>query len=206
MFASVSLAQSITVLPTGGRYLGYASMDQVGTWIVFADGYLQVVTRNVEGGKGVFWEGPAGKYGVIFVPPGEPGTVVPIITSVTLGPTSPVPPVVPPVVPPTTNFETQVKTALTKVDSSALSYKKNVAEVYATIANEAKTSPNSWDAANMVNQAKVRNTTALPSDALSKWAGFWPELAKAFVELKLAPEDLQGHIVAFEEVARVLNQ
>lgn len=112
----------------------------------------------------------------------------------------------PPPVPTPTAFKEKVKAALTKVTPATLSFKPKVAEVYAGIATEAAANPTSWDAALMVNEAKVRNATALPSDALAGWGGFWPELATAFQNLGLKPEDLQGHITAFKEVAEVLNQ
>lgn len=109
--------------------------------------------------------------------------------------------------PPTpTAFKEKVKSALTKVSPATLTYKTKVAEVYSGIATEAAANPTSWDAALMVNEAKVRNATALPSDVLTQWSGFWPELATAFQALALKPEDLQGHITAFKEVAEVLNQ
>jgi len=102
-------------------------------------------------------------------------------------------------------FKVKVEKALKKVDSSYISYSSKISEVYAGIAGEAKAQPNSWDAATMVNEAKVRNTTVLPTSALQGWAGFWPDLATAFKELNLTPDDLDGHIKAFEEVAEVLK-
>lgn len=102
-------------------------------------------------------------------------------------------------------FKGQVKAALSKVDSSALSHKTKVAEVYSGIAKEAEAQPDSWDAALMVNEAKVRNATVLPTEALSKWAPFWTDLAKALQGLNLPAEDLKGHIQAFKDIAEVLN-
>jgi hypothetical protein len=116
-------------------------------------------------------------------------------------PDPPVPPV-----PVPSAFKDKVKSAVSKVDQAALSYKVKVAEVYAGIAAEAEATPTSWDAALMLNEAKVRNATVLPSSVLTGWAGFWPPLAKALQELNLKPEDLKGHITAFKEIAEVLKQ
>lgn len=106
---------------------------------------------------------------------------------------------------PTTAFKEEVKKALLKVGTSGLTYKNKIAEVYSTIANEAEENSNSWDAATMVNEAKVRNTSVLPSSALNDWKDFWSGLSTAFKNLKLASTDLQGHIKAFKEVSEVLN-
>lgn len=112
----------------------------------------------------------------------------------------------PPNPPTPTAFKQKIEAALKKVDQSALTYKGEVANIYKAIANEAEAQPNSWDAATMVNESKVRVATALPTSVLSGWSGFWPELAKAFKELKLTKDDLDGHIKAFKEVAEVLEK
>jgi len=106
---------------------------------------------------------------------------------------------------PTTAFKEEVKKALSKIGTSGLTYKVKIAEIYSGIANEAEENNNSWDAATMVNEAKVRNASALPSSALNDWKDFWSGLATAFKNLKLASTDLQGHIKAFKEVGEVLN-
>jgi hypothetical protein len=122
------------------------------------------------------------------------------VTAVAPGP-GPIP--VP--VPDPTDFKAKVLAALAKVDPSALGAKTKISDVYLVIANEATASSSSWDAATMVNEAKVRNTTVLTPDEIAKWVVFWPELATAFKDLKLAPEDLQGHIKAFRELAEYLK-
>lgn len=105
-----------------------------------------------------------------------------------------------------TAFKEQVANALKTVSAPATSYKKNVANNYRAVASEAKANPNAWDAATMVNEVKTRNATALPSSVLAGWSGFWPKLARAFTELKLDSNDLNGHIKAFEDVADVLSK
>lgn len=117
-----------------------------------------------------------------------------------------IPPVVPPVVPVTSAFKDKVKTLLGKVPAASLTYKSKVADNYKEIAEEAKADKDSWDAAGMVNEVKVRNTNNLPLNILGGWASFFNELGKAFKELNLNPSDLDGHIKAFEDVAEVLNK
>ena len=76
---------------------------------------------------------------------------------------------------------------------------------YADIAKEAEKNPDSWDAATMVNEVKVRNISSLPTDNLKGWNNFWPGLGEAFRSLKLESTDLEGHIKAFKEVAEILG-
>lgn len=115
-------------------------------------------------------------------------------------PNPPIPPVVP-----TTAFKEEVKIALTKVGTGGQAYKTKIAEVYGGIAAEAEAQPSSWDAATMVSEAKVRNTSSLPTSALTDWKDFWSGLSTAFKNLKLSATDLQGHIKAFKDVSDVLN-
>lgn len=126
-----------------------------------------------------------------------------------LPPTPPTPPTPPnpptPPVPPQTAFKQAVASALAKVPTAGQQYKVKIAEVYSGIALEAESQPNAWDAATMVNEAKVRNSGALPVSALTDWKDFWSGLATAFRNLKLSATDLQGHIKAFKEVAEVLK-
>ena len=171
----------------------------------------------VDGGKIVHCWAPPGKYDISlmtidvdFDKKDIQYSEHDISIQVLKGNLPPNPPIIPPVIPdnpvvPTTAFKEEVKTALSKVGSSGLTYKTKIAEIYSGIANEAESSPNSWDAATMVNEAKVRNSSALPTSALADWKDFWSGLATAFKNLKLASSDLQGHIKAFKEVGEVLN-
>lgn len=104
-----------------------------------------------------------------------------------------------------TAFKQKVEDALKKVKSEYTSYKENVGKVYQLVASEAKSSPNAWDPASMINEAKVRLATELPTQVIIGWMGFWPELAQALKDLKLTADDLDGHIKAFEDIATVLN-
>jgi hypothetical protein len=80
-----ALAQ-ISVLPTHGKSLGSASAPEPGKWIVFATGFLPVQPVLLDGGKTILWEGDAGDYAVIYLPPGD---AQPVVQRVTLGATSP---------------------------------------------------------------------------------------------------------------------
>ena len=86
----------ITVLPTQGKSLGSASAPEPGKWIVFAAGFLPVQPVLLDGGKTILWEGDAGDYAVIYLPPGD---AQPVVQRVTLGGTvtPPIPPDPPPV-------------------------------------------------------------------------------------------------------------
>lgn len=121
---------------------------------------------------------------------------------------APVVPITPvtPVIPVTSAFKDKVKTLLGKVPAASLTYKNKVADNYKEIAEEAKAERDSWDAAGMVNEVKVRNTNNLPLNILGGWASFFNELGKAFKELNLNPGDLDGHIKAFEDVAEILSR
>ena len=72
----------ITVLPTQGKSLGSASAPEPGKWIVFAAGFLPVQPVLLDGGKTILWEGDAGDYAVIYLPPGD---AQPVVQRVTLG-------------------------------------------------------------------------------------------------------------------------
>lgn len=107
-------------------------------------------------------------------------------------------------VPVPTGFKAKVKAAFDKVPDSGRQYTDKVANVYLEIANQAEANPNAWDAATMVNQAKVDFATKLPVSALNDWKPFWEDLAKALVELDLDSSDLNGHIKAFKEIVEVI--
>lgn len=85
----------LTVLPSEGKSLGSATAPEAGKWIVFGPGGFKPVQPVVlDGGKTVIWEGDAGEYAVIFLPPGD---AQPLVQTVTLGqgvkpPDPPVPP------------------------------------------------------------------------------------------------------------------
>lgn len=104
-----------------------------------------------------------------------------------------------------TAFKAKVKAALEQVDQAHKSSAATIATNYRQIADEAKANPGNWDAATMVNEAKARHTSTLSVAAMNGWKGFWPQLAKAMVELKLDSGDLEGHIKAFYEIAEVLK-
>jgi hypothetical protein len=76
----------ITVLPTQGKSLGSASAPEPGKWIVFAAGFLPVQPVLLDGGKTILWEGDAGDYAVIYLPPGD---AQPVVQRVTLGDAKP---------------------------------------------------------------------------------------------------------------------
>jgi len=76
----------ITVLPTRGKSLGSASAPEPGKWIVFAAGFLPVQPVLLDGGKTILWEGDAGDYAVIYLPPGD---AQPVVQRVTLGDAKP---------------------------------------------------------------------------------------------------------------------
>jgi hypothetical protein len=86
------------VLPTQGNLLGAATAPEPGKWIVFAEGFMPIQPVLVDGGKSILWEGKAGTYAVIYLPPGDGQ---PVVQRVTLGgdpgpdPPPPVPPVPP---------------------------------------------------------------------------------------------------------------
>jgi len=107
---------------------------------------------------------------------------------------------------PSNAFKQKITAALTKVDEAGLTFRGKVADVYANICQEVEANPEAWDAATMVNEAKVRVATALPSATLKSWAGFWPGLGKAFKEQGLKASDLDGHVAAFKQVVEVLEK
>lgn len=120
---------------------------------------------------------------------------------------TPVPPTPNPTPDPTpTAFKQKVEAALSKVSDTGKTYKKNIANNYTAIATEVSLNPKAWDVATMVNEAKTRNATVLPSSVMSGWSGFWPDLARALQELKLDSTDLEGHVKAFNDIASVLNK
>lgn len=72
----------VAVLPTTGKSLGGATAPEPGKWIVFAAGLMPVQPVLLDSGKAIIWEGPAGDYAVIYLPPGDGQ---PIVQRVTLG-------------------------------------------------------------------------------------------------------------------------
>jgi len=77
------------VLPEPGKALGYAAHDEGGRWIIFGpDGFKPVQPTILDGGKAALWQGTAGEYAVICLPPGD---AQPIVGVVELGGPSPDP-------------------------------------------------------------------------------------------------------------------
>lgn len=118
----------------------------------------------------------------------------------------PVPVPVPVPIPTPNDFKDRIKSAMSQVTGIGLQSKANVGKIYADVAKEAETKPESWDAATMVNEVKVRSASQLSISVLKDWKGFWPTTTEAFKDLKLVANDLQGHIKAFKEVSEVLIQ
>lgn len=86
--------QSLTVLPSAGKAAGFVSAPEPGKWIVFATGFMPVQPTLVDGGKSIVFEGEAGEYAVIYLPPGD---AQPLVQKVVLGGVAPQPdPPVPP--------------------------------------------------------------------------------------------------------------
>ena len=79
----------LVVLPSAGNMLGAATASEPGKWIVFAEGFMPVQPTLVDGGKSILWEGKAGTYAVIYLPPGDGQ---PTVQRVTLGDPGPDPP------------------------------------------------------------------------------------------------------------------
>jgi hypothetical protein len=63
-------------MPAAGKCLGYAAAHEPGKWIVFASGMMPVQPTLNDGGKSIVWEGDAGDYAVIYLPPGDGQPVV----------------------------------------------------------------------------------------------------------------------------------
>lgn len=123
--------------------------------------------------------------------------------------------------PPVSDFKQMIRDGLSKVPDSIRNAEVSVilpdgnsikqtsslvvADIYATIADEAEASPTSWDAATMVNESKVRVGSSLPGSNLIGWRPFWPTLSAAFKERGLKASDLPGHIDSFRDIADVLE-
>lgn len=87
--ASVSPAQQLKTLPEPGKLLGYVAAEEPGKWLVFGPGGITIVQPTViDGGKAVFWQGAAGEYAVVFLPPGD---AQPLPINVVLGGPAPGP-------------------------------------------------------------------------------------------------------------------
>lgn len=86
LLLTLPASAQITVLPTHGKSLGSASAPEPGKWIVFAAGFMPVQPVLLDGGKAILWEGEAGDYAVIYLPPGD---AQPVVQRVTLGDAKP---------------------------------------------------------------------------------------------------------------------
>lgn len=92
--ASVAPAQELKTLPEPGKLLGYVAAEEPGKWLVFGPGGITIVQPTViDGGRAVFWQGAAGEYAVVFLPPGD---AQPLPINVVLGPATPPTPPNPP--------------------------------------------------------------------------------------------------------------
>lgn len=98
--ACLSLVCGAEVLPTTGKSVGVVTSETAGKWVVFAEGFLPVSPKILEGGKVCVFEGPAGRYAVLRIPPGNEQPEVSIVVLGGAAPSPPSPPIFPPVVPP----------------------------------------------------------------------------------------------------------
>jgi hypothetical protein len=79
VMASSAIAQ-LTVLPEEGKFLGYVSAPEAGKWIAMSAGeFMPVPLTVVDSGKAVLSQGPAGKYGIFFFPPGDGQPIVQVV-------------------------------------------------------------------------------------------------------------------------------
>lgn len=90
IMAATAWGEDAYVLPAPGKLAGFVSKDAPGKWIIFGpNGFKAVVPLVVNEGRAVVWQGDAGEYAVIYLPPGdaqpEPITVI-------LGGKAPTPP------------------------------------------------------------------------------------------------------------------
>ena len=87
LLCSSALGQ-LVVLPTPGNLLGAATAPEPGKWIVFAEGFMPVQPTLTDGGKTILWQGKAGLYAVVYLPPGDGQ---PVVQQVKLGEKEPGP-------------------------------------------------------------------------------------------------------------------
>lgn len=204
-----SAAAQLTVKPAAGKFLGYAAAEQPGKWLVFGpDGLKPVQPTILEAGKAAMWEGDAGQYAVILIPPADDAQ--PIVTVVDLGkaptpPPGPDPPPPGPDPPKPDNFSAKIRAARDLVDQAHRGAASQLADIFTAVASEAAANPSAWDPAAMANEVKVRATSAMTAEQLAAWRPWWAAYAKAMVELKLTDGDLPGHVAAFQMVAAALT-
>jgi hypothetical protein len=84
-----TLLADTTVLPSSGKAVGVVRSSEPGKWIVLSADFTPVQPIVLDDGKACIFEGPAGRYAVFLIPPGESQ---PQISIVVLGGVSPVPP------------------------------------------------------------------------------------------------------------------
>jgi hypothetical protein len=181
-------------------------MSVVNNRIMFVDA---VEVKNPPGDAAAAWvfTGPPGSYAIrMTVWSKEQGRLDVSTAYITIEGDAPDDPDDPDDPDPPSGFESQVKSALKKVGSDGTQYTGSVADVYQEIASSAKSQPNAWGPAAMVNEAKVRNATVIPVSAMDDWQPFFADLATAMRGLGLEADDLDGHIQAFETIAKVLRE
>lgn len=91
-------ASAAEVLPSAGEAVGCVVSETPGKWVIFSADFLPVQPRIFEGGKVCVFQGPAGRYAVLRIPPGNEQPEVSIV--VLGGAPAPVPPQPIPPVPP----------------------------------------------------------------------------------------------------------
>jgi hypothetical protein len=199
---AVAAGQEATVLPEPGKLLGFVSRTEPGKWLVFGpNGFKIVQPTIIEGGKAVLWQGLAGEYAVIYLPPGE---AQPIPLVVQLGAAGPVPPgpIPPPNPPPLSPVAKTVHDwATTLVPPTSLLKCQAVAQSFAAISSRMAAGTLSTPAE--ILAATRDSNVAAVGDQRDAWLPFFEELRK-FLNAeseagKLA--DVKAHQALWDQIA-----
>ena len=88
--AAPAIVKSAKVTPSAaGKFAAVIESENAGKWIVLSSNLLPIQPQVYEDNKLCVFEGAAGQYAVIMIPPGDGQ---PVVTPVTLGGAGPVPP------------------------------------------------------------------------------------------------------------------
>lgn len=208
---STSLHAQMTTLPEEGKLLGYASMDTSGRWLVFGpDGLKPIQPTVVDGGRAIFYQGVAGEYAIIFLPPD--GADQPVVHTQILGGGTPPDPPPPPV--PTTDISKKVVELYGKVPGETKTTEAAaLATMYEQLAAEIKTASDPLSETKLVTPVAALEQMAADARAVlggrrDAWNPWFSELApfmtKQFEDGRL-PRTVFGVGQAFAQIAAGLR-
>jgi hypothetical protein len=204
---SLALGQ-LVIRPAAGKSLGCVSAQEPGKWLVFGPNSIKFIQPTIlDGGKSCVFEGAAGEYAVVFLPPAADAQ--PLVANVVLGGSAPDPPPTPPEPPPDDSLSVlgrQVRDWATQLVPQPSRVKcESVARSLDSICSQ-MAAGTLKDPANIIAATRTANQQAV-GDLREQWLPFFEQVRKYLNEESKAGRltTVQQHQVIWKDLAAGLR-